>query len=135
VILSLRLLFGIVLASMLWVTTWASLRCPLFGVPREVYAHPWFIATLFDAYWGFVTFYVWVCYKEKTWPARAAWIVAIMLLGNIAMAAYCLAVLFRASGDTPPADLLTRRHTGTGVLGPVLALVGVAVILFALPRS
>jgi hypothetical protein len=44
-------------------------------------------------------------------------------------------VLFRASGDTPPADLLTRRHTGTGVLGPVLALVGVAVILFALPRS
>jgi len=134
-ILFLRALFLLVLASMLWVTTWASLQCPLFAVPREVFTHPWFIATLFDAYWGFATFFVWVCYKETSWLGRAAWFVAIMLLGNIAMAAYCLAALFRTPPDGNLADLLTRRRERAGVLGPVLAVLGVAVILIALPRS
>ena len=48
-ILLLRSLFLFVLASMLAVTSWASWRCPLFAVPRDVFAHPWFVATLFDA--------------------------------------------------------------------------------------
>jgi hypothetical protein len=134
VIIFLRVLFSVVLASMLCVTTWASLRCPLFGVPREVFTHPWFIATLFDTYWGFITFFVWVCYKETAWLARVAWFVAIMLLGNIAMAAYCLAELFRTPATGKLADVLIRRRDGTGVLGPALALTGTAVILLALPR-
>jgi hypothetical protein len=132
-ILSLRVLFSLVLVSMLGVTSWASLQCPLFAVPREVYAHPWFIATLFDAYWGFITFYVWVLYKETSGLARAVWLVAILLLGNIAMAAYCLRVLFRVPSDAAAVDLLTQRYTGVGVLGPVLAVVGVGVIAAVLP--
>ena len=131
-ILFLRGLFLVVIASMLWVTIWASFQCPLFAVPRDVFAHPWFIATMFDAYWGFTTFFVWVGYKETTWLARVAWFVAIMLLGNIAMASYCLAELFRAPADGQIADVLTRRHEDAGVLGPMLALAGVTVILFAL---
>ena len=133
-ILFLRGLFLVVLASMLWVTSWASLQCPLFAVPRDVFAHPWFIATMFDAYWGFTTFFVWVYFQQRSWVARAAWFIAIMLLGNIAMSSYCLAALFRMPGDGNLADLLTRRQDGPGVLGPVLALLGVAVVLFTLPR-
>jgi hypothetical protein len=129
----LRFLFAGVLGSMLWVTTWASLQCPLFGVPRDVFTHPWFIATLFDAYWGFITFFVWVCYKQTSWIARAAWFVAIMLLGNIAMAAYCLSELFAAPKDQRLADLLTVRREGPGALGLILAALGVAVIAVALP--
>ncbi len=134
-LLFLRALFLVVLASMLWVTTWASLRCPLFAVPRDVFAHPWFIATTFDTYWGFTTFFVWVCYKQTSWLARAAWFVAIMLLGNIAMSAYCLAELFRFPPAGRLADVLTRRHPGPGWLGPALAACGIALILFALPRG
>lgn len=134
-ILFLRGLFIVVLASMLWVTSWASLQCPLFGIPREVYSHPWFIATLFDAYWGFITFFVWVCYQQRSWLARGAWFVAIMLLGNLAMAAYCLAQLFRTPVDGKVADLLTRRHDGAGVLGPVLALLGIFVVWLGYPRG
>ena len=134
-ILFLRALFLVVIASMLWVTTWASLQCPLFAVPRAVFAHPWFIATMFDAYWGFTTFFVWVCYKETTGLARVAWFVAIMLLGNIAMASYCLTELFRTPREGKLAELLTRRREGPGVLGPALALVGIAVIFLALPRG
>lgn len=134
-ILFLRALFLVVFASMVGVTTWASLQCPLFAIPREVYAHPWFVATLFDAYWGFTTFFVWVCYQQQSWLARLAWFVAIMLLGNLAMASYCLAQLFRTPVDGRVADLLTRRHDGAGRLGPGLALLGVLVVWLGYPRG
>lgn len=127
----LRILFGLVLGSMLWVTTWASLQCPLFAVPREVFTHPWFIATLFDAYWGFITFFVWVAFKQTSWLARIAWFVAIMLLGNIAMSAYCLRELFLLPGDGRLADLLGVRRPGPGGLGLALAVAGVVVVLAA----
>lgn len=132
-LLPLRILFTIVLASMLGVTSWAGFQCPLFGVPRDVFTHPWFIATLFDAYWGFITFFVWVCHKQTSWIARAAWFVAIMLLGNIAMAAYCLSELSALPKDGRPADLLTVRREGPGALGLILAVLGVVVISLALP--
>jgi predicted permease len=133
VILFLRGLFLVVLGSMLAVTSWASGRCPLLAVPEPVATHPWFIATLFDAYWGFVTFFVWVCYKQTSWLARAAWLVAILLLGNIAMASYCLAELFSVPRTTPVADLLVTRRTGPGWLGLALAVAGAGVIGFAMP--
>ena len=116
---------------MLSVTTWASLRCPLFGVPREVATHPWFIATLFDAYWGFLTFYLWTCYQHPRWLARLGWFIAIMLLGNIAMAIYCLALLFRAPRDTAPAGLLTQRQDGASPLAWILAAAGGTVVALA----
>ena len=128
----LRILFVVVLASMLAVTSWASLQCPLFSVPREVATHPWFIATLFDTYWAFLTFYVWVAYKQTSWIARIAWLVAILLLGNIAMAAYCLNELFRLPAGGKLADLLTLRREGPSVLGVILAVAGLAVIGAAL---
>ncbi len=127
----LRALFAAVLASMLAVTSWASFRCPLFAVPREVFTHPWFIATMFDAYWGFMTFYVWVCYKQTSRLARGAWFVAILLLGNIAMSAYCLSELFALPKDGRLADLLTLRRAGPGVLGLILAAAGLVVVVLA----
>lgn len=134
-ILFLRALCVVVIASMLWVTSWASLQCPLFAVPREVFAHPWFIATMFDAYWGFLTYFVWVCYKQTAWTARLAWFVAIMLLGNMAMAAYSLDELLRTPRDGRLSDVLTSRRDGAGALGLALALAGVAVVALGWPRS
>ncbi|MEO7599594.1 MAG: DUF1475 family protein [Opitutus sp.] len=124
----LRLLFAVILGSMLAVTSWATFQCPLFAVPPEVATHPWFVATLFDAYWGFITFYVWVAYKETSWIARCAWLVAILLLGNIAMAIYCLSELFHASLDRPLREILTTRHSAPGFLGLALAVIGIGVI-------
>jgi predicted permease len=134
-ILFLRCLFLLVLASMLAVTSWASFQCPLFAVPREVYSHPWFIATMADTYWGFLTFYVWVAYKQTSGVARGAWLVAILLLGNIAMSVYCLAELFRADAAAGLGPVLTARRDGPSRLGLVLAALGVIVIALALPRN
>ena len=105
----LKVFFIIVLVSMLCVTSWASMECALWKTPRMVATHPWFIATLLDTYWGFLTFYCWVFYKEASWTKRILWLVAILLLGNIAMSAYVLNKLFRLPADGTVTDLLANR--------------------------
>ena len=130
----LRGLFIVILAVMLSVTSWASLQCPLFAVPRPVFTHPWFIATMADAYCGFITFFAWVCYKQTSWMARVAWFLAIMLLGNIAMSSYCLSELYRAPRGGRLADVLSVRREGPGALGLLLAILGAAVTVWGLAK-
>lgn len=127
----LRILFVLILASMIWVTTWAGLQCPLLAVPRPVATHPWFIATLFDAYWGFTTFYVWVFYKQTSAVARVAWFLAIMALGNIAMSSYCLNELFGIEKGQGLPEILTARRSGPGLLGILLTVLGLGVVAYS----
>jgi hypothetical protein len=105
----LRVFFWIVLASMLAVTSWASLKVALWKTPAEVIGHPWFIATLFDTYWAFFTFYAWLVYKERGWVARIGWFLGIVLLGNMAMAVYMLIQLHRLPATASIEQLLLRR--------------------------
>lgn len=109
-IIALRFFFVLVLASMLAVTTWASLQVSILKIPAEVLGHPWMVATLFDAYWGFLTFYCWVVYKEQSWVARAGWLIGVLLLGNIAMAVYALIQLFKVPASASIEDVLLRRR-------------------------
>ena len=130
-ILILRALFIVVIASMLAVTTWASLHTPIFSIPRDVFTHPWFIATLFDAYWAFIAFYVWVAWKEQSAAARIGWFVAIIALGNIAMAVYMLRELFAVPANGPLDPVFTRRNPGSVLLPVLLGAAGVGVYLLA----
>jgi uncharacterized membrane protein YczE len=131
-ILFLRALFIVVIASMLGVTTWASLHQPLGDFVRSATLRdPWVIATLFDAYWAFVTFFVWVSWKEGSTLARVLWFISIMLLGNLAMAAYMLAELFRVPADGRLHDVFTRQNPGRLMFPAILTGLSVAVYLFA----
>jgi len=98
-----------VLIAMLTVTTWASNCVALWNMPRAVATHPWFIATLFDTYFAFLAFWAWVAYKETSWVARGLWLLAILLLGNIAISIYVLRELFRVPADATFEQVLLRR--------------------------
>lgn len=111
-ILFLRFFFSIVLFSMVAVACWASTHCAVWALPPEVSGHPWFIAAVIDAYWGFLTFYCWVAWKEGTWAGRVLWLAAILLLGNIAMALYALVQLFKVPLSATFFEALTRRSGG-----------------------
>lgn len=130
-VIFLRALFLVVIASMLYVTTWASLHTPLFSIPREVWTHPWFVATLVDAYWAFLTFYVWVAWKEQSLLARVLWLPAILALGNLAMAAYMLRELFRIPAGAPINPIFTLRNHGSVLLPGALTGAAVGVFLLA----
>lgn len=109
-IIALRLFALVVLLAMLAVTGWASSVQALWKIPAEVAGNPWFIATLFDAYFGFLFFWLWIAWRERSWPVRLGWLVAVLLLGNIAMAMYLLIQLFRLPAHASPGLLLQRRE-------------------------
>lgn len=106
--LLLKLLFGAIFAAMIAVTVRAGLAMNLWDAWADYAANPWAVATLYDAYFGFVTFYAWVFYKERSLAARLIWFLLIMGLGNIATSLYVLTQLFRMQPGDGAAALLLR---------------------------
>ncbi len=106
----LRLLFSIIIVLMVAVTVRASLDRSVLEAGRGLWHDWWFRATLADAYFGFVTVYAWVWYREPTWAGRLIWAVAFAFLGNIAVSAYVLRALARVpAGSTLETMLLRER--------------------------
>jgi hypothetical protein len=108
--LSLASLFGLIAVSV-WATGHQSIAIPIADLINNPSGgnNPWLIATLFDAYFGFLWFYAWVAYKETGWLARGLWFVLILALGNMAMAAYMLLQLWRLPPGATAETLLLRR--------------------------
>jgi hypothetical protein len=105
----LKILFSAIFLWMTTATIRTSMQVSLWDAMPAFAASPWSMATLYDAYCGFLTFYVWVFYKEPGWTARVLWFLAIMVLGNIAMSVYVLIQLFRLKADEPAEAMLWRR--------------------------
>ena len=109
---ALQTLFGFILVSLTAYNLWVSARQSVldWGGLTTPPDNLWTIATLIDAYYGFITFFVWVLWKETRALPRILWFVAIMALGNIAMSAYVLRQLARLeSGDSAGKLLATRN--------------------------
>jgi hypothetical protein len=108
-IAKLKLIFAMALCIILGATGWASLQMPFWRTPAAVVGHPWFLATLVDCYLAFFAFWLWVAYKERSNLVRAAWLLLIFGLGNIAIAAYMLIQLYRLPRGAGVEALLLRR--------------------------
>lgn len=106
-----KLFFALVIVLMLLVTTWASLHENVIAALLRLGRDPWGLATLADAYFAFLTFWLWLAWKEAKWASSLGWLVAILLLGNLAMATY---VLLQLRQDRDVASLLARRKGVTG---------------------
>lgn len=109
-LLSLAALIGLVGVSV-WATSKISIVPAIESLVAEPGAgtNPWFVATLLDAYFGFLWFWAWIAYKETSNAARAAWLVLVLGLGNMAMAAYMLLQLRKLPAGAGPEQLLLRR--------------------------
>lgn len=106
----LQWLFGAILVAMVVVTTRASLDRSVVEAGAGLWHDWWFRATLADAYFGFLTVYVWVWYREGAWGPRLVWGVLFALLGNIAMSIYVLRAMARLpTGATADQLLLGER--------------------------
>ena len=108
-IIALRVLFTLILVIMIAGTVWAMAEENVFDGGAHMLKYRWGWMTLADAYFGFITFFVWLAYKETSNLARVAWFVAIMLLGNMAMASYMLLQLFRVPADASLDRVFLRK--------------------------
>lgn len=104
----LKILFATIFFSMIVVTVRASLTVSLWSAWGSFASDPWAVATLCDAYFGFITFWIWVAYKESTLWSRLLWLVLILGLGNIAVSLYVLIQLFSLKSDQSIEALLLR---------------------------
>ena len=102
--------FGLTLLMMLSITIIASINQNIFEAVGTMWPNWWFKATLADAYFGFLTFFVWVAYKELRLRRKLLWFALIMLLGNLAIPAYMLIELYKLQVGDSFATLLTRRN-------------------------
>ncbi len=108
--LSLKLFFSIMLVAMLAITTAASLDRGLVTAAEALWPDLWFRATLIDAYFAFLTGWVWMAWREPTWPRRLAWLLAVLCLGSIAIAIYALLRLAHADPRDPARAMLNRHR-------------------------
>ena len=106
--LVLQLFFAGVFLFMTIATIRTSLAVSLWDAWADYAANPWAIATLYDAYSGFLIFFVWVVYKEPKLWVKALWFMLIMGLGNIATSLYVLIQLFRLKPGKPVVSILLR---------------------------
>lgn len=111
IIWGLRLFAGAVLAGMLVVTTVASFDRGVFEAGAALWPDPWFKATLADAYFGFLTVYLWIAYKEAGAVKRAVWLVLLLALGNIAIAGYLMWQTFKLRPGDGVERLLLRSES------------------------
>jgi hypothetical protein len=105
----LQVIFAAIFVWMVVLTVRTSMTVSLWSAWNSFAANPWAVATLYDAYFGFFTFWCWVAWKERSMASRMAWLVLIFSLGNIAMSFYVLLQLFRLRPGEPVEALLRRE--------------------------
>jgi hypothetical protein len=78
----LKVVYAVVLIVMIAVTAWSGMHESILAVPPVVLNDVWFKATLFDAYFGFMSFFFWICYREKSLALKVFLFFAIVFLGQ-----------------------------------------------------
>jgi hypothetical protein len=106
----LTLLFAGIFVIMVSVTIRASLAIGLWEAWPGYAANPWAVATLYDAYSGFLLFFGYVAWRERSIWSRALWFVLIMGLGNMATSAYLLLQIARLRPGEPVSAILGTRQ-------------------------
>jgi hypothetical protein len=107
--MALKLFFGFIFAFMVVMTVRTSLQVSLWSALPAFAASPWSMATLYDAYFGFLTFFCWLAWRERSFTLKVVWFVLIMALGNIAMSAYVLLQLFSLKKEQKVAALFQQK--------------------------
>ena len=98
---------------MLAVTGWASAYESVFVGGKKILAEPWGVATFADTYLAFLTFYIWVFYKQVSVISKIVWLILILALGNIAMSAYVVWQIYKLPVGAPVYQILLRsEHLG-----------------------
>lgn len=103
-----RLLYALVFFVMLSFTVWSSTQENILAIPPLVLNDVWFKATLLDAYFAFLSFFLWVCYREKSLFLKSFMFFAIVFLGNIAMSLYVIIALYRLKPGEGMEKLFSR---------------------------
>lgn len=104
--------FGIAVAVvMAAVIVWAGIQQPIGENFATITDLPWGVVSLVDLYLGLAIIGVWVVYRESTLVGRLSWIIALVVLGNLAAGAYLALAAHQAIAAGDVAVLLTGKRS------------------------
>lgn len=98
---------------MVGVSVWASSVIGIGTSIEDLFTNPtagnnpWLVATLFDAYFGFLWFWIWIVFRETSAAISLLWLALLLCLGNIAMAVYVLLALRKLPGNAAIESLVS----------------------------
>ncbi len=104
-------IYSAILIFMIYATTKASLEVNLFTHLPTLIQDPWAVMTLYDAYFAFLFFYLWVHYKEDSILFRIFMFIMIVCLGTMAMSLYMLVQIFKLKENEGIEALLLKKAT------------------------
>jgi hypothetical protein len=107
--LVLKVIYSAILIFMIYATTDASLKLNLLTHLPTLIQDPWAVMTLYDAYFAFLFFYLWVHYKEDSILFRIFMFVMIVCLGTMAMSIYMLVQIFKLKENEGIETLLLKK--------------------------
>lgn len=105
----LQFLFALVFATLLAGTVWASRDRSVVDAVRDLWPDPWFRVTLLDTYFGFLTVWLWIAWREPGIARKLLWAVLVAALGNFAIAGYLLRRLVGLKEGEGVRELLVGR--------------------------
>jgi hypothetical protein len=109
-IVTLRVVFGLLLAIVLVVMVATSLESNLFVEFPELMRIPWMQATIWDFYAVMAPLLLWMWYLERTALRRTLWTLAFVFLGSIGTSAYILFRLFSVDEKAGLKELFLRKE-------------------------
>jgi len=99
--------------SVMVLLAWGAMQQQdIVSANRLLWPDPWYRVLLVDAYCGFLWFWLWVAWRERSVIRGVVWFVLIMGLGNLATAGYLLLLLRRWQPDQGVAGLLLGSRAG-----------------------
>jgi hypothetical protein len=99
----------VVFVVMIYNTIQTSIALNLFTHLPTLLKDPWAVMTLYDAYFAFLFFYLWIYYKETSVIMRLIWFVLVLTLGTIAMSLYMLIQIFKLNEKDSIEELLLKK--------------------------
>ncbi|MCC5809160.1 MAG: DUF1475 family protein [Ectothiorhodospiraceae bacterium] len=105
-ILWLRAAFLFALVLIIGMIVYASLDRGVLAALRDLSGDAWIQTTLVDIYISFLTIWLWIAYKERSWVSRLLWLVLVLTLGSVAITTYVLIQLFRVESHARLRDVL-----------------------------
>jgi hypothetical protein len=109
-------LIGACLLAMAGALTWGFLAGDFWQEGAVLMAMPWGVVSVIDVYAGAALFAGWIAARERSAARVAAWVAAIVVLGNLATSLYALLAWRSSGGDArrfwlgePPQRDISKR--------------------------
>ena len=94
-----KVIFAIGVVVMTAVIIYGFVVGDLIGEAMVLFKYPWFQISMVDLYTGLFLFSGWIGFRERSKGRTVVWIIALVLLGNLATCGYALMAAIQSRGD------------------------------------